>query len=99
MDKPWQDNYVNVDGVKTHYLEAGMGDTLLLIHGGGVESCAEINYGEVIGPLSKYFHVIAADTIGFGLTPGRGPQDYTFESQGNFLINFLDTIWSFQHIT
>lgn len=99
MAKQWEDKYVNVDGVKVHYLEAGKGELFFLIHGGGSVSCAEVNYGDVISPLSKYFHVVAADNIGFGYTPGRGPQDYTAEAQGNFLIKILDTFKEKAHLT
>jgi len=76
MPAPWQDRTIDVDGVRAHYLEAGEGETLLLIHGGLVWCCAELTYGAVIGPLSRDFHVVAVDVVGFGLTPGRGPQDY-----------------------
>ena len=44
MTKPWLDKYVDVDGVRTHYIEAGEGETLLLVHGGGLASSAEVNY-------------------------------------------------------
>ena len=78
--------------MKTHYLEAGEGETLLLIHGGGLASCAEVNYGDVIGPLSKNFRVLALDIAGYGLTPGRDPQDFSNEAQGRFIIKFLDAL-------
>jgi len=89
---PWQDRFIDVDGVKTHYLEAGEGETILLIHGGGLASCGEVNYGDVIGPLSKNFHVLALDIVGYGLTSGRGPQDFSNEAQGKFILKFLDTL-------
>src|SRR5690242_14929846 len=50
-------------GFKLHYLEAGQGPTVILLHGlGGDGSRWEPN----IGPLAAHFHVIALDQIGFG---------------------------------
>lgn len=86
----WQEKFVNVEGVKTHYLESGAGENLTLVHGGGPSSCAELNYGDVIDLLSRHFRVIAPDIIGFGYTPGRGPEDFEARNQGDFLIRFLE---------
>lgn len=101
LNKPWKDKYVDVDGVKVHYIEAGNKEEemFFLVHGGGMGSCAEVNYGDVIGLLSKEFYVVAADNVGFGYTLGRGPQDYTAEAQGNFLIRILETLGKKTHLT
>ena len=40
--------YTIIDDIKTHYIESGSGLPLLLIHGGGALSCAEINYYKCI---------------------------------------------------
>ena len=37
----WEDKFIEVDGVRTHYIEAGKGEPLVLIHGGGAGSCGE----------------------------------------------------------
>jgi pimeloyl-ACP methyl ester carboxylesterase len=87
--KRWQDRYLDIDGVRAHYLEAGEGDTIVLIHGALVWCSAELTYGAVIEPLSRHLRVIAVDVIGFGETAGRGPQDYSAESQGDFLVRFV----------
>ena len=92
MAKIWNDKYIEIDGVKAHYIEAGEGEPLVLIHGGGAASCGESGYGDTMPYLSKHFRVIAPDVIGFGLTPGRGPQDYTGKSQGDFLIKLLEAL-------
>lgn len=60
--------FVVVDGIRTHYLEAGAGPTLVLIHSGEFGACAELSWEFNIGPLSDRFHVIAPDWLGFGLT-------------------------------
>lgn len=84
--------WIEVDGVKTHYIEAGSGPPFVLIHGALSWESGEVNYSDVLGPLSKNFHVIAPDMIGSGYTKPRGPRDYTGQAQGEFLIHFLDAI-------
>ncbi len=90
--KDWQEGFVTVDGIEAHYLEAGSGDPLLLIHGGLAVSCAELNYGPVMAPLSKHFRVIALDVVGFGETTAPGPDYFPASAQGDFIIAFLETL-------
>lgn len=94
----WRDRYVDVDGVRAHYLEAGEGETVVLVHGALVWCCAELTYGAVIEPLSRRFHVVAVDVVGYGLTAGRGPQDYSAQAQGDFLVRFLHTLGEPAHL-
>ncbi|WP_180953979.1 alpha/beta fold hydrolase [Bacillus sp. M6-12] len=61
-------SYVMVNGVKTHYLEAGEGEPLVLLHGGEFGGCAELSWEYNIEELSKHFHVYAPDWLGFGKT-------------------------------
>ena len=95
---PWVDRSVDVDGVPVHYLEAGRGETLLLVHGGLVWCSAELTYGAVIPLLARTFRVVAVDVVGFGLTPGREPDDFSAQAQGRFLVRFLETIGGPAHI-
>ncbi len=85
--------YVDVEGIQTHYLEAGEGPaTLLLIHGGGVSSCAELNYGSVMELLAQHLRVVALDVVGFGRTRGGGPMHYTARAQGDFVLAFMEKL-------
>jgi len=88
MDKI-KNNFVNVDNIKTHYIESGSGYPLILIHGGGALSCAEINYSKCMNYLSNNFRVIAPDVVGFGLTKGNNDKIYTAKEQGDFIIKFI----------
>ncbi|MEX2356307.1 MAG: alpha/beta hydrolase [Thermaerobacterales bacterium] len=93
MTRHWEHRYVDVGDVKAHYIESPQQDeTAVLVHGGGVNSSGELNYGAVMPYLGKEFHVVAVDIVGFGLTPGRGPQDYSAQGQGDFLIGFIKTL-------
>src|SRR5829696_1982029 len=54
---------VLVFGQKIHYVEAGSGPTVILLHGlGGSSQAWQYN----IGPLAEKFHVVVPDQIGFG---------------------------------
>ncbi|MFE7277356.1 alpha/beta fold hydrolase [Streptomyces sp. NPDC057623] len=71
-DRPlrtWADRFVDVGGIRTHYLEAGDGPrTVVLLHsgefGGGAELCWEYN----IAAFAEHFRVVAPDWLGFGET-------------------------------
>jgi pimeloyl-ACP methyl ester carboxylesterase len=62
--------FADVDGVRTHYLEAGSGAgaPLVLLHGGAWGECAATAWPAVIDVLASGRHVIAPDWLGFGET-------------------------------
>lgn len=55
-----------VDGLVTHYLEAGHGDPVVLLHGGEFGASAEIGWERNIAALAEHYRVIAPDLLGFG---------------------------------
>jgi 2-hydroxymuconate-semialdehyde hydrolase len=57
-----------VGDIKTHFLEAGSGPDLVLLHGGEYGASAEITWKHNIGALAERFHVIAPDMLGWGET-------------------------------
>ncbi len=68
-----------VDGLRTHFLEAGAGEPVVLLHGGEFGASAEICWERTIGALARRYHVYAPDMLGFGesakvvdFTDGRG---------------------------
>jgi pimeloyl-ACP methyl ester carboxylesterase len=74
-----QHRTVVVDGLATHFLEAGEGDPVVLLHGGEFGVSAEIAWERVIPVLSQRYRVLAPDMLGFGdsakvidFTDGRG---------------------------
>ena len=60
---PAANKEVVVFGQKIHYLEAGSGPTVILLHGLGGSTQ---NWNYTIGPLAQQFHVVVPDQIGFG---------------------------------
>jgi pimeloyl-ACP methyl ester carboxylesterase len=60
--------FLEVDGIRTHYLDAGDGPPVVLLHSGEFGGCAELSWEYVIPELSRHFRVIAPDWLGFGRT-------------------------------
>lgn len=65
--------YIDVDGFRTHYFEAGekhkgKKPTLLLLHSAEYGGAAEFSWEFNLAPLGEQFHVLAPDHLGFGLT-------------------------------
>jgi pimeloyl-ACP methyl ester carboxylesterase len=48
--------------------------------------------------LGRRLDVLALDIVGYGLTPGRGPQDYPSAAQGEFIIRFIRTLGIRPHL-
>ena len=85
-----QQKFTNVNGYTIRYLEYGPpeGKTLILLHGLGAS--AE-RWSRVIPPLSKYFHVIIPDIIGFGYSD-KPAVEYTMDFFIDFFKVFLDNL-------
>ena len=64
----WSSNFVDVDGIRTHYLEAGEGDPVVLLHAGEYGAAAEFSWEFTIPALAHHYRVIAPDWLGFGHT-------------------------------
>ena len=75
---------VVVFGQKIHYIEAGSGPNLILLHGlGGSSRAWQLN----IGPLAEKFHVFAPDQIGFGKSD-KPLVNYRISTYVDFLDQF-----------
>jgi pimeloyl-ACP methyl ester carboxylesterase len=76
-------HFVSVDGIKTHYLEAGVEHrgrrpTILLLHSAEFGGAAEFTWEFNLEALGQAFHVLAPDHLGFGRT------DKIFDFGGQF---------------
>lgn len=73
-----------VFGQKIHYVEAGAGPTVILLHGLGGSSRA---WQPNIGPLAEKFHVFVPDQIGFGKSD-KPLVNYRIRTYVDFLDQF-----------
>jgi 2-hydroxy-6-oxonona-2,4-dienedioate hydrolase len=79
------DRFVTVFGAKIHYVEAGTGNPLILIHGLADDTTI---WDSVIPSLSARFRVIALDQIGFGRSD-KPLLSYRVSSFVDFLNGFM----------
>ena len=75
-------------GFKIHYLEAGKGTPVVLLHGLGGDGS---RWAPNIGPLAASFRIIAPDQIGFGQSD-KPLANYHTGMLSEFLIEFLKVI-------
>ncbi len=79
---------VTVLGFKLHYLGAGRGQPLVLLHGLGGDGS---RWSPNIGPLARDFHVFALDQIGFGQSD-KPLANYHTGMLAEFLVDFLKAV-------
>jgi pimeloyl-ACP methyl ester carboxylesterase len=76
------------NGVRCHYLEAGTGTPLLLLHGTAIDS-ARLSYGPSLPHLAACHRVLAMDWPGYGESE-HGPAALTIGDAVALLADFLD---------
>ncbi len=64
-EHPPRGRFIEVDGVRLHYLDCGFGDPIVLLHGLGVNS-ADFEISGLVGEASLNHRVIAFDRPGHG---------------------------------
>lgn len=88
----YQHRTIVAGDIKTHFLEAGSGPDLVLLHGGEYGASAEITWRANIAALAAKFHVVAPDILGWGQTD----KIYSFSDPAGLRIRhlqrFLETL-------
>lgn len=64
--------YASVNGIRMHYVDAGHGETIIMLHG-FPESW--YSWRHQIADFAEDYHVIAPDLRGYNETENRGPHD------------------------
>lgn len=85
-------NFVMVNGIRTHFVEAGSGEPLVLVHGAGPGASGWSGWREAIPFLARQFHVYAIDTVGFGYTDKPTDIVYTDQASVDHLAGFIDVM-------
>src|ERR687895_2435124 len=84
--------FVMAGGVRTHYLEAGQGQPLVLVHSAEFGGRAEFSWRENIAALAQRYHVYAPDIVGFG----RSSMIYNWSNPSGYRIDhirrFMETL-------
>ena len=86
--------YADANGFKIHYNEAGSGDAIVFVHGGGPGASGWSNFVRNIGPLSERYRVILVDMPGFGKSDPIviGPENDRLHVNAKIFVDFLDAL-------
>lgn len=92
-----KEHSIEVNGIRTRYLEAGQGEPLVLVHGGHFGSPDNVdlaeNWGLNVAELARSFHVYAFDKLGQGYTDNpKSDADYTMAAVVEHAYGFLRTL-------
>ena len=89
-----ESRYIDVNGINTHYYEAGAGEALILLHGGGAGADSFGNWRGCLARFAVHYHVYAVDMVGFGCTDKPDPQDYSYTQQARneHIIAVIETL-------
>ncbi|MGH2494153.1 MAG: haloalkane dehalogenase [Ktedonobacteraceae bacterium] len=85
---PYQPHYVEVNGLRMHYVDEGQGEVILCLHG---EPSWSYLYRKMIAILSREYRVVAPDFIGFGRSDKFTERDeYSFKMHHDTLVAFIE---------
>jgi pimeloyl-ACP methyl ester carboxylesterase len=84
------EQFADVGGLRTRYLEDGHGPVVLLLHGASLGSSADLWARNMVDLARRGFRAIAPDLPGFGLTDN--PDDASLAYRTLFVPAFLDAL-------
>jgi pimeloyl-ACP methyl ester carboxylesterase len=90
-DNPPTGKFVEVSGIRIHYVDQGEGEPLVLLHGNG-SSIQDFESSGLIRLASKQFRVIAFDRPGFGHTARPPGKIWTAETQADLFAAALEKL-------
>lgn len=90
----WQDavrdkTIARVSDVGVHYVEAGKGPAVILIHGFGGHT---FSYRYTIPALARHHRVVALDLKGFGYSERPHEGDYSLSAQAELVLGLMDEL-------
>lgn len=86
-DFPFSPHYIEVNGMRIHYVDESKGETILCLHG---EPSWSFLYRKMIAAMSRKHRVIAMDFIGFGRSDKFTEREaYTFKMHLGTLMGFI----------
>ena len=85
---PFESHFMEVDGVKIHYVDEGSGDPVVFLH--GIPTWSYL-WRNIIPTVATQCRCIAPDFVGMGLSD-KPDIDYTVFDQIRFMTKFLDKL-------
>ena len=95
---PFKSHFMEINGLKYHFLDQGEGDPVVMLHGNPTWS---FYFRNLVKGLSSQCRTIVPDHIGCGLSdkPGIHQYDYRLKSRVDDVENLLDYLGIDQNIT
>ena len=86
--------FVDVNGVKARYYEAGQGEPMVMVHGGFTAGSSTANvFSRNIPGLAKHFHIYAVDRLASGMSGNpTGEKQYSYQGDVDFVYSFIQTL-------
>ena len=78
--------FIDIDGVRVHYVEAGQGEAVVLVHGWNGST---FGFRHIIPELAQHFRVVAPDLKGFGYSARPARSDYSLSAQADLVRAFM----------
>jgi haloalkane dehalogenase len=87
---PYAPNYLEISGLRIHYVDEGEGETVLLLHG---EPSWSYLYRKVIPLLTPKYRAVTMDFGGFGRSDKpANKNDYSFTMHQDTLVGFIEAL-------
>lgn len=89
-DFPFQPHYVEVNGLRIHYIDEGQGQVVLCLHG---EPSWSYLYRKMIPILSRNHRVLAMDFVGFGRSDKFTERsEYSYQMHYDTVVGFINAL-------
>ena len=85
-------NYVEAGGIRLHYNEAGTGEPLVAIHGGGPGASGWSNFQQNLPTLTEHFRVLLIDLPQYGKSDAPEIHEPTGTFYARTIKNFIDAL-------
>ncbi len=87
---PYQPHYVDVNGMRIHYVDEGQGEAILCLHG---EPSWSYLYRKMIPMLARNYRVLAMDFVGFGRSDKYTERaEYSFTMHHDTVVGFIEAL-------
>ena len=95
---PFKSHYIDLNGLKYHYIDEGSGEPIVMVHGNPTWS---FYFRDLIKALSGQYRVIAPDHIGCGLSdkPDSKTYDYRLKNRVDDLEALIENLKIKEKIT
>lgn len=87
---PFKPHYMEIRGMRLHYIDEGKGETILCLHG---EPSWSYLYRKMIMAMSPRYRVVAPDFFGFGKSDKFTERDeYSIKMHHDTLVSFIEEL-------